>query len=715
MLPLTPYPDNLLPTAIEDPEAPDTPSSTMVEYGDNIKKGHKVPSAAELAARVFESYTGEEIETPIVRPKSRSRSETREARERRERSTTRNTSKTNTPVPRNQSQSSNHRNHSSQEMMEVKALSIERGSALERELASSRVNRFLQSITVQAPVDPDKELLLENRGLYQRVAALQRTERELMADNQDLMRQYATLKQHHDVRRKQWREDFRLREKTFEAQINQLKQQIAKQQEQLAIMAATHTKKVTPMISDEEIASWLSDNSIAWHSWAQEFASDDPNRLTRGLHPAQLSELCEGSKSFVKLTDDNKLPDDLLANGSETVPALLHGMLANFICTETLASPFWVFNALSTNTVESPSIQMPRTVSPAGFRMDLAKYNDVAPLRSAACAHTPGSPLFPPPLITSLIPALGMGPSGFPMRLEMANFHNMLSRAQDEDAKIPVHEWRAQMMRLLVDGGIDLKDPQDAGRNEARRNLIDSRLNYARRLKERFLGGAARFLLQDQTPRGIEKLERRLTDRIDDALRFSCKIWSQPAPVRLYGLKDLGGKEYKPSSKLMRLCRAQAPARVSAARQEGSSAGSHSAPNSPPPGYHDGRPVIMVVQPAIETVEVVYAIDGEGPRPEHVSKIWLKARVLVEAPERPAIHSVTSGSPTPAKSAKSSGKSSVLSPSGDSPLGPVTVLPASSYNPAPGQKPKISFTAPPIERPAEPVMGQRPDNKPLTA
>lgn len=59
---------------------------------------------------------------------------------------------------------------------------FERNSPTEKELSSERVNMFLQSMG-QGPNDTEKGLLAENRGLYRRVAALQRVERELLAEN----------------------------------------------------------------------------------------------------------------------------------------------------------------------------------------------------------------------------------------------------------------------------------------------------------------------------------------------------------------------------------------------------------------------------------------------------------------------------------------------------------------------------------------------------
>lgn len=62
-------------------------------------------------------------------------------------------------------------------------------------------------------------------------------------------------------------------------------------------------------------------------------------------------------------------------------------------------------------------------------------------------------------------------------------------------------------MRLLAEGGMSTADPAQAGRNEARRTLIESRLNYTHKLKDRFLCGPARLLLHHQDSTGIDRLE----------------------------------------------------------------------------------------------------------------------------------------------------------------------------------------------------------------
>jgi hypothetical protein len=123
------------------------------------------------------------------------------------------------------------------------------------------------------------------------------------------------------------------------------------------------------------------------------------------------------------------------------------------------------------------------------------------------------------------------------------------------------------------------------------RLLADARLRYAGRLKDKFLRGPARFLLQDQDSAGIEKLERRLVQEIDATLRFSFQLWCRQEAPQVQGLHDLIETMFNASEDDIELWQAQAPLYVQSPR----------GPNTgdTPPRYHDGHSVIMVVQTSV--------------------------------------------------------------------------------------------------------------------
>lgn len=180
-------------------------------------------------------------------------------------------------------------------------------------------------------------------------------------------------------------------------------------------------------------------------------------------------------------------------------------------------------------------------------------------------------------------------------------------------------------MRLLADGGFSLKDVAAAGRNESRRSFVESRLNYARKLKECFLSSAARYLLSDQDSGGIENLERTLTGLVDDALRFSCTLWTRLVPVRLHGWTELGGKEFRCSSQLATLCHAQSSADVSSPRSD-KCKDKHTVSQTRDEGE---RLVIMVVQPAVVTDNSDFQGLTNESSGDSVALVWLRARVMV--------------------------------------------------------------------------------------
>ena len=197
--------------------------------------------------------------------------------------------------------------------------------------------------------------------------------------------------------------------------------------------------------------------------------------------------------------------------------------------------------------------------------------------------------------------------------------------AQDSNGSINAHQWRAQMMRLLADGGLCLQDATDAGDNEAKRALAECRQNYARKLRERFLGSAAQFLLHDQDLNGIEKLEGTLTEIMDDSLRFSCKLWSRVTPVRFLGWKQLQDPRFKPSSNFMTVARTHSSSRVA---EQQNDKPQNRGPDSPL-GYHDDYPVIMVLRPAMEVLSLDLETNSGTASKNDNPLILLKAQVML--------------------------------------------------------------------------------------
>ncbi|KAL2130953.1 hypothetical protein VTI74DRAFT_5736 [Chaetomium olivicolor] len=598
-------PRPVLSQATFGPAVPDTPNSIAAEYGDDCKEA--APSAAALTERVFQSY---------ARHRSRSAVPSQ------------NNAKTN-PPPVTRSPS------------ETRARSIQR-----RDLSPTtkpldekeKVQRFLRSMT---PPSPIQELIKENRSLQQRIAALQRTEQGLLNDNQDLARRLASAQKRHDTRRQKWKEELLNREKVFEARIRDLESRLALQEEDIFRLALDQSRETS--LDDKTITSWFANKADIWRRWTHYAAHRDPNRVQSGLHPLQVRELCDGVKHFVQLTDNGELPDTLMAPaGFQTAQVLLDGLLANFMFSSTMESPFWVFDVLRVNSLEMESPGHPRadSGSPVGFRMDLALQNlTLAPSRDETDVRSPQ----PLPLtngaqwerdklrrlVTSMQPTTifadpattGVSDQTLPSRKSMEDLYQVLLSLPGGHRN--AHAWRSSVMKSFNEGGMSAEADSELLTEDAR-ILAEARLRYAARLKDTFLRGPARFLLRDQDAVGIEKIEDKLVQEIDAALRFSCQLWCRRDPPVFQDLRDLSNATFRSSRDDMELCYAQTPRYTLPTERVLFS-------RLPPPDFHDGQSVIMVVRPCVRSSTSNLGHDKAAN--DIATKFWTKASVMVTAPK----------------------------------------------------------------------------------
>ncbi len=612
---------------------PETPSSVAAEYGDGDRD--ITPSAAVLTENVFQAYS-----------RSRSRSGASSKGQQGGRGSARSSTPTPNKLP-----------------AESRSRSLQRRDLSPGTRAlNDKIDRFLRSMT---PIDLGDDLAKENRSLHQRVAALQRTERDLLNDNQELARRLASVQKRHDTRRHQWKEELLNRERVFEARIKDLESRLARQEEEFVRIALDRPKETA--LGDSAISSWLAAKANIWREWAGDFAHRDPSRVQSGLHPLQRTELCEGVKHFVRLSETGQLPGELLTSPANdeawTARVLLHGMLANFIISQTLASPFWVFDVIAPNSLELESPIMPRlnSVSPVGFRMDLAMCNfSIAPPRDVRSPR-----LIPvaqerlaesrdmrklPRLVTSIPPPnLSAGPAAglldhnLPSRQAMEELSRVLSNSMscvhkpssnDPSAALVAHTttpiaqgdnnnanaWRTSLMKAFCEGGMSAEVDNILLTDDGRL-LAEARVRHAGRLKDAFLRSPARFLLQDQDATGIEKLERRLVREIDAALRFSCQMWCRRDTPCVRGLRDILETSFSSSNDEMELYQTHPPLSSPPSIRIAVS-------GDAPPGYHDGNSIIMVVQPSIG----VGTSRGNGKGTRGGTRVWGKASVLVTAP-----------------------------------------------------------------------------------
>lgn len=393
----------------------------MVEFDDDVPRD-KGPGAIMMATKVSQAYLRSRSTSVASDTHSTSRSTAQGSTGRKSRSTVR-----------------AHRGHTQGEDSRARTTSKE------------LVDRYLQSLP---SIDPVKELSLENTSLHQRIAGLQRVERDLLGENHALLQQLNAAKRQNDLQRRKWRDEYREREKSFQARIKSLEERITVQDREMAQYAAIRSHEES-RLSDDEVAAWFTERTVAWQAWVDDFVHHDPERIQSGIHPVQLLELCESVKSFVQLTDDG-LPEELVGGGGpdgvKAAHVLLQAMLANFIISETLESPFWVFAALGSNKaeLESPSVIKENSVSPIGFRMDLAMWNNVAPPRSARLPPMSARIMPEPPKSARHVPSgagtpsLSLNTKGLcgslnhsktPGRATMEHFYRLLGNGKPLDTR----------------------------------------------------------------------------------------------------------------------------------------------------------------------------------------------------------------------------------------------------------------------------------------
>lgn len=398
-----------------------TPSSTTVEYGDHMELNL---SATETAGRVFRVLSSKDS-TP--HPGF---------------DTTPHPGFDSTPHPGFED------DDPTTPVMETPI--VRKPRPIVNKMLNDKIGRFLNTIT-QSAGDINSNLAQENRGLQQRVLALERNELHLMT----------SLKENQAAERQQLEDEFRAKQETLDAKIKELERQVAEKEgriSQLTAQVVQSSATMTAGITDADIATWYETRSKSWSAWVDEFAHASPNRLAE-LHPLQQQEVNEGVQNFVRLADDGRLPAPLAAGfkGStsslNTTRLLLLGMLTDFIVTETLESPFWIFSALSKQgfDVESPMMQgshgSEAHMSPMAFRLDLAKFeNDgapaplpspfmVPPAPTTARSISMLSPRHAPPAFTPLS-SLSINTKGLslqynlPTKPDMEDLETLLTRSE---------------------------------------------------------------------------------------------------------------------------------------------------------------------------------------------------------------------------------------------------------------------------------------------
>lgn len=208
------------------------------------------------------------------------------------------------------------------------------------------------------PPDPKREVALENMRLSQRISSLQRWEKSLEKDNLTLTQYMSSLRQEDETCQRTWEKKVQEMESACEGQIKELEKVAVQQKHRLREMpgfrsmsarASPPPRPMHPDLTNAKINSWFRTRGNIWYEWADDYAHRDLDRIIN-LDMIQQNELCRRAATFVRLTDEGDLPSELLVNRRiNPSQILLHGLLANFIATEIIASPRWIFAALNVN------------------------------------------------------------------------------------------------------------------------------------------------------------------------------------------------------------------------------------------------------------------------------------------------------------------------------------------------------------------------------
>ncbi|KAK1756708.1 hypothetical protein QBC47DRAFT_341415 [Echria macrotheca] len=543
-------------------------------------------------------------------------------------------------------------------------------------LLNERLARFLSSLG-PATEDTNAELAQTHRGLHRRLATLKRSEETLLKENQLLNANLRLLRQNRDDQQRRFDERLARERESFEARIRDLERRLAERNERMLLLQSfalptlptPPSSRVTPnkitiassvpasprtpgALSDVDIAVWFRARSAGWASWVDQFGHRDASRIAQ-LHPLQQAEIHNGVREFVRLTEDNQLPNILAVPPSSSSPntprhhhhnparLLLQGMLTHFIINETLVSPFWVFDALSKQGFD---IESPRSdTAPVGFRMDLDGYlksaeeglSNTRPAvvglgimgMTAARSYSVPSPGRGRPAVAPLtLTTKGLTLQyHLPGKAEMEDLMVLLNKVPSSSHENPPESWRAALMCMLRNAGLAHTSPSSNNGNDSHSEescmLRNARLEHARRLKDVFLCSPARFLLNDQDAAGIALLETRLVDEIDAALRFSVMAWSRPEGIRFLGLREFmaaGGIVNPTVTELSLALPDSKNAADTSHREDESNMGDNVTKSK------TGRQqVLMVLQPAAGTRK---KIKGEG-------NVWVKAHVAVSETE----------------------------------------------------------------------------------
>jgi len=202
----------------------------------------------------------------------------------------------------------------------------------------------------------NQKLTRENTRLASEFQRLQEENRRLCDNIRTLERDLGTFKdtqQHARGELESLKSEMRRQELAYNAKITQLEHENARHEKNI-VGAQSAAKEMMEQnksfaVSDSDVRTWFTGHEGAWYDWVKDFVYRRAD-VVANLPAAAVKEFA----GFVIL-ENGQLPRELLAE-TRAPYILLHGLLANFVCKEAFASPWWVFDAIDEFGPKAPPL-----------------------------------------------------------------------------------------------------------------------------------------------------------------------------------------------------------------------------------------------------------------------------------------------------------------------------------------------------------------------
>lgn len=250
-----------------------------------------------------------------------------------------------------------------------------RGSSIELSKASTVMSddakKLKESNLSRATEEDAPAALVSNQEIANLTSSnihASNSEMPLLVTNQILRERNTAISTRLRETAREYAEAWSEKEAEYEAKIEGLERRLYDQQEAVesakaaASLIMEQNRSFT--LSDDEVSLWFNTRARSWYEWAKEAAHRDSDLVRE-----KYEEIHAHLQKFV-VEQNGDIPGVLWKAKPKRLPyLLLHGMVANFICTEIFKNPFWILEALP------PGDE--RGGIPTGMQQAVAELNEV--------------------------------------------------------------------------------------------------------------------------------------------------------------------------------------------------------------------------------------------------------------------------------------------------------------------------------------------------